>query len=44
MTLFISIIIALIIINAILLNNFDKKIKLSNKLYKSIIESKKNKR
>jgi hypothetical protein len=44
MTLFITIIILLIIINGILLNNFDKKIKLSNKLYKSIIESKKNKR
>lgn len=44
MTTFIIIVIALIILNAILINNFDKKIKLSNKLYKSIIESKKNKR
>jgi len=44
MTLFIISIIALIIINAILINNFDKKIKLSNKLYKSIQYNKNKKR
>ncbi len=44
MTLFIILIIAVIIINIILINNLDNKIRLSNKLYKSIQYNKNKKR
>lgn len=44
MTILILVIITLIILNIILINNLDNKIKLSNKLYKSIQYNKNKKR
>jgi hypothetical protein len=44
MTTLVLIIIAVIILNIILINNLDNKIKLSNKLYKSIQYNKNKKK